>query len=199
MPSSSGQHSPARSAGDEEGLPGDEVQPAQPDTYHDSNTNWQEIQDVKERLSKMEAFDQEICRLPLLNKEVKDQKDRTIKVEENIGGLYQKVLDMEEYLKIIGKLEAQSLEHMEVQLRLTTVMDKLEHDNNTLKTKIKELEDQIEQSKENQGAENYHFKGKTGEKELVNTKNSEPHKWEAGQGTSQDWRSLVDDHAERTK
>ena len=108
------------------------------------------------------------------------------------------MLDIEEYLKIIGKLEAQSLEHMEVQLKLTTVMDKMEHDNNALKTKIKELEDQNEQNKENQGKENYHFKDKTKEKELVNAKNSEPHKWEAGQGTFQDWRSLVEDHAERT-
>ena len=120
MASSTDLPSPARSAGGEQGMSDEEEKP---EVYHDSNTNWQEIQEVKGRLSKLEAFDQEIYNLPLLNKEVKDQKDRTIKVEENIGGLYQKVLDIEEYLKIIGKLEAQSLEHMEVQLRLASVMD----------------------------------------------------------------------------
>ena len=65
----------------------------------------------------MEAFDQEIPRPPLMNKEVKEQKlqleaigcslplltDRVTRAEENLGGVYQKVLDMDDYMKTIEK------------------------------------------------------------------------------------------------
>ena len=47
--------SPARSAGDTQ-----EPEEHTEEVYHDSNTNWQKIQEVKERLRKLEAFDQEI-------------------------------------------------------------------------------------------------------------------------------------------
>ena len=185
--------SPARSDSDTE---------EKPEVYHDSNTNWQEIQEVKGRLSKLEAFDDEIYNLPLLNKEVKDQKDKNTKLEENIGGLYQKILDVEEYMKIIEKLETQSLKNMEMQLKLSTVMDKMEYNNQAMEIKIKELEDKEQRNSQEMGNQRRtppYFTDKNKERELVNSKNSEPHRWEAGQGTFQDWRSLVEDHAERTQ
>ena len=83
-----------------------------------------------------------------------------------------------------------------MQLKLSTVMDKMEHDNMALKVKIKELEDQSEKDR---AKEHYYYKDKNKDKEVVDAKNSEPHKWEAGQGSFQDWRSLVEDHAERTQ
>ena len=158
----------------------------------------------------MEAFEDEIQSLPLRKKEIWDQKqqmegigcslplltERVTKLEENLGGMYQKVLDMEDYLKTLGELEKQSLQNMEMQLNLSTVMDKMEHDNMALKVKVKELEDQSERDK---AKEHYYYKDKTKNQELVNAKNSEPHRWEAGQGSFQDWRSLVEDHAERTQ
>ena len=206
--------SPVRSAGDTEGLSGEEEEPEQ--VIHDSHSNWLLIQDLKNKIEKMEAFEEDIQKLPLVNKELKDQKqqmegigdslplliERVTNLEENLGGMYQKVKKLEEYMRTIEELEKQSLQNMEMQLKISTVMDKMEHDNMTLKEKIKELEDQSEKDKQQQQQqqtkENY-YKDRNKEKELVNAKNSEPHKWEAGQGTFQDWRSLVEDHAERTQ
>lgn len=116
---------------------------AQPGPYRDSNANWQEIQEIKERLRNIDAFDQDVCGLPLLIKEVKEQKpqldaigcslplltDRVTKAEGDFGGVYQKVLDMEDYLKLVDKLEAQSLQNMEMQLKLGAVMGNMGHHN----------------------------------------------------------------------
>ena len=148
MATSSDQLSPALSTGDQEGLSGDE---AQPEVYHDSNSNWLEIQEVKERLSKIEAFDQEIHKLPLMNKEAKEQKERTTKVEENLGRVDQKVIDMEDYIKIIEKLETQSLQNMEMQLNLSTVVGKMEHSNQGMDVNIKGLEDKEQRSNQEMG------------------------------------------------
>ena len=123
--------SPARSAGDNDGLTDED------ETIHDAYSNWQKILDLQDRIKKVEAFDEEIQSLPLLKKEVRDQKqqmegigcslplltERVTKLEENLGGMYQKVLDMEDYLKTLGKLEKQSLQYTEMQLKLSTVMD----------------------------------------------------------------------------
>ena len=110
--------SPARSAGDTEGLTDED------EVIHDAHSNWQNILDLQDRIKKIEAFDEEIQRLPVLNKEVKDQKqqmegigcflplltERVTRLEENLGGMYQNAMDLEEYLKTIGKLEKQSLQ-----------------------------------------------------------------------------------------
>ena len=76
--------------------------------------------------------------------------------------------------------------------------NKLEHSNILLEVRIQELEEQNQQGPENPGKAYYHSTDKAKGSELVNAKNSEPHKWEPGKGTFQEWRSLVEDHAERT-
>ena len=168
--------SPVRSAGDTEGMSGEEEEPEQ--VIHDSHSNWLLIQDLKNKIEKMEAFEEDIQKLPLVHKELKDQKqqmegigdslplliERVTNLEENLGGMYQKVKEMEEYMKTIGELKKQSLQNMEMQLKISTVMDKMEHDNMTLKVKIKELEDQSERDK----AKEHHYKDRSKEKELVN-------------------------------
>ena len=66
--------SPVRSAGDTEGLSGEEEEPEQ--VIHDSHSNWLLIQDLKNKIEKMEAFEEDIQKLPLVNKELKDQKQQ---------------------------------------------------------------------------------------------------------------------------
>ena len=149
--------SAARSAGDVEGLTDED------EVLHDAYSIWQKILDLQDRIKKVEAFDEDIQSLPLLKMEIKDQKqqiegigcslplltERVARLEENLGGMYQKAMDVEEYLKTIGKLEKQTLQNMEMQLKLSTVMEKLEHGNMALKVKIKELEGQSEIDKAN--------------------------------------------------
>ena len=119
--------SPGRSAGDMEGLSEEELQE---EVIHDAHSNVMNIRDFQDRIKQIEAFEEDFRRLPMMNNEQKYQKqqmegilcslplltDRVTKLEENLGGLYQTFMDMEEHMKAIGELEKQSLQKLEMQL-----------------------------------------------------------------------------------
>ena len=44
-------------------------------------------------------------------------------------------------MNIVDKLEAQSLQNIEMQLNISTIMDRVEHDNNAMVIHVKELEE----------------------------------------------------------
>ena len=129
----------SRCARDMQGMSEEEEQP---EVYHDSNSSWLEIQEVKERLRKLDAFDQEIHGLPLMH----------------------------------------SPQNMEMRLKLSAAMDKMEHNNQAMEVKIKELEEKEEKNNqytENQMRAPHHFADKNKDGELVNSKNSDQHRWVA--------------------
>ena len=92
------EHSPARSAGYVEGLSEEELQE---EVIHDSHRNWLKILDLQDRIKQVEAFEEDIQKLPMMNKGLKYKKqqmggigcslplltDRVTKLEENLGGL----------------------------------------------------------------------------------------------------------------
>ena len=103
--------SPVRSAGDMEGMTDEEeILQEEEEVLHDAHSNWQKILALQERIKKVEAFEEDFQALPLLKKDLRDQKqqmegigcslplltERVTKVEENLSGMYQKVMDMEE-------------------------------------------------------------------------------------------------------
>jgi len=149
------------------------------------------IVDMKERLGKLEErgrhFEDNGGSLRV-EARLRTSMEKLTKADEHMGCLYQKVTNLEE------KLESTKKEHLEKKLANGITKDRLEHSNMLLEVCIQELEEQNQQGPESPGKAYYHNTDEAKGSELLNAKNSEPHKWEPGKEPSRSggawWRIM---------